>query len=29
MVGVSVELGKTRNNVHEQIVYTVTSANNI
>ena len=29
MVGVSVELGKTRNNVHEQIVYTVTSAKNI
>lgn len=29
MVGVSVELGKTRNNVREQIVYTVTSANNI
>lgn len=29
MVGVSVEVGQTRNNVHDQIVYTVTSANNI
>lgn len=29
MVRVSVELGQTRNKAHEQIIYTVTSANNI